>query len=95
MPDISSFPITHRWPAFAKRHGTLTRVFFQMSAIAPIFGRLGFFLRCGGKDYQHSQPRQRLVVESERLLGFLDCQLKEGHARPAVQRGLHMPARPA
>lgn len=34
-----------------RRYETLTWVFFQMSAIGPIFGQLGFFLRWGGKDY--------------------------------------------
>lgn len=123
------------------RYQALTWVFFQMSAMGPMFGQLGFFLRWGGKDYDDKRPQQRFVDESKRLLGVLDRQLKgrdwiigeysiadisalgwvnalvtlydardilgfddfsniaawleRGMARPAVQRGLHIPARPA
>lgn len=122
----------------AKRYETLTWVFFQMSAIGPIFGQLGYFLR---NDYEDKRPLQRFIDESKRLLDVLDRQLEgrdwivddysiadiatlgwvnsltesydaggilslsnysniqawlgRGLARPAVQRGLHIPARPA
>ena len=124
-----------------QRYETLSWVFFQMSAIGPMFGQLGFFLRWGGKDYEDKRPRQRYIDESKRLLEILDRQLEgrewivdnysiadiatlgwvnalvesyaagdilglsnysniqawlgRGLARPAVQRGLHIPARPA
>ncbi len=125
----------------APRYEVLTWVFFQMSALGPMFGQLGFFLRSGGKDYEDKRPQQRFADESKRLLGVLDRQLAgqdwivgeysisdiatlgwvnalvssydagdilgfadfsninawlgRGLARPAVQRGLHIPARPA
>ena len=60
----------------AKRYETLTWVFFQMSAIGPMFGQLGFFLRWGGKDYEDKRPQQRYIDESKRLLGVLDRQLE-------------------
>ncbi len=121
----------------AKRYETLTWVFFQMSAIGPIFGQLGYFLR---NDFQDKRPLQRFIDESKRLLEVLDRQLESrewivddysiadiatlgwvntliksydagdilsisnysniqewlgrGLARPAVQRGLFIPARP-
>lgn len=124
-----------------KRYETLSWLFFQMSAIGPMFGQLGFFLRYGGKDYEDKRPQQRYIDESKRLLEILDRQLQgrewivenysiadiatlgwvnalvesyaagdilglsnysnvqawlgRGLARPAVQRGLHIPARPA
>lgn len=124
-----------------KRYDTLAWVFWQMSAIGPTFGQLGFFLRFGGKDYEDKRPRHRFAEESKRLLGILDRQLEgrdwivddysiadiatlgwvnalavfydagdllglsnyptvqawlgRGLARPAVQRGLQIPARPA
>lgn len=127
--------------ASGPRYEALTWVFFQMSAIGPIFGQLGFFLRFGGKDYEDRRPQQRFVDESKRLLGVLDHQLagqdwiigtysiadvsalgwvnallsfydasdivgfddfpnvkawlERGLARPAVQRGLLIPARTA
>lgn len=125
----------------AKRYETLGWVFFQVSAVGPTFGQLGFFLRWGGKDYEDKRPLGRFVDESMRLLGILDRQLEgrdwivddysiaditmlgwvnaliepygasdilglndlmnvnawlaRGLARPAVQRGLRIPARPA
>ena len=125
----------------AQRYETLSWVFFQMSAIGPMFGQLGFFLRWGGKDYEDKRPRQRYIDESKRLLDILDRQLEgrewivdnysiadiatlgwvnaliesyaagdilglsnysniqawlgRGLARPAVQRGLHIPVKPA
>ncbi|NGN44685.1 glutathione S-transferase [Mesorhizobium sp. CGMCC 1.15528] len=127
--------------ATAQCYETLAWVFFQMSAIGPIFGQLGFFLRWRGKDYEDKRPRQRFADEAKRLLGVLDRRLEGrdwivddysiadiatlgwvnalvesyaagdilglsdysniqawlGHGldRPAVQRGLHIPARPA
>ncbi|MDR7103919.1 glutathione S-transferase N-terminal domain-containing protein [Croceicoccus sp. BE223] len=124
-----------------KRFETLAWVLFQVSAIGPMFGQLGFFLRWGGKDFEDRRPRQRFADESKRLLGVLDRQLegrdwivdeysiadvatlgwvnalvtsydaggllefetfsnisawlKRGLARPAVQRGLLVPERPA
>ena len=41
----------------AQRYETLSWVFFQMSAVGPMFGQLGFFLRWGGKDYEDKRPR--------------------------------------
>lgn len=125
----------------AARYETLSWVFFQMSAIGPMFGQLGFFLRWGGRDFEDKRPQQRFADESKRLLGILDRQLdgrdwivgeysvadiatlgwvnalvtsydagdllglkgfsniaawlERGLARPAVKRGLRVPARTA
>jgi GST-like protein len=125
----------------AQRYETLAWVMFQMSAIGPMFGQLGFFLRFGGKDYEDKRPQQRFIDEAKRLLGVLDRRLEgrdwivddysiadiatlgwvnalvefyaagdvlglstysnvqawlgRGLARPAVRRGLKIPARPA
>ena len=124
-----------------RRYDTLAWVFFQVSAVGPMFGQLGFFLRWGGKNFEDRRPLQRFADESKRLLGVLDRQLegrdwivdeysiadvatlgwvnalvtsynagglleyetfsnisawlKRGLARPAVQRGLLVPERPA
>ncbi len=59
-----------------QRYETLAWVFFQMSAIGPMFGQLGFFLRFGGKDYEDKRPQQRFIDESTRLLGILDRRLE-------------------
>lgn len=124
----------------AARYETLQWVFFQMAAIGPMFGQLGFFHRFAGREYEDKRPRDRYVAESKRLLGVLEGRLegrdwimgadytiadiailgwvrnligfyeagdlvgfsdfprvgawlKRGLARPAVQRGLEIPAR--
>ena len=127
----------------ATRYQTIQWLMFQMGAVGPMFGQLGFFHRFAGKDYEDKRPRDRYVAESRRLLGVLETQLdgrdwivgedggdysiadvatlgwvrnligfyeageivgfkdfprvaawlERGLARPAVQRGLEIPAR--
>lgn len=127
----------------ALRYETLQWVFFQMAAIGPMFGQVGFFHKFAGKAYGDKRPRDRYVAESRRLLGVLndrlaqrdwlvgegrgdysiadiatlgwvrnlvgfyeagdlvgyadfphvDAWLQRGLARPAVQRGLSIPAK--
>lgn len=126
----------------AGRYETIQWVFFQMAALGPMFGQLGFFHKFAGKDYEDKRPRDRYVAESKRLLGVLETRLEgrdwimgsdytiadismlgwvrnlvgfygagdlvdydslknvpawleRGLARPAVQRGLDIPKRPA
>ena len=59
----------------AARYETLQWVMFQMAAIGPMFGQLGFFHRFAGKDYEDKRPRDRYVAESRRLLGVLEDRL--------------------
>jgi GST-like protein len=124
----------------AARYQTIQWVYFQMAAIGPMFGQLGFFHKFAGKDYEDKRPRDRYAKESKRLLGVLESRLEgrdwimgdeytiadismlgwvrnligfynagelvdykslknvpawleRGLARPAVQRGLTIPAR--
>jgi len=123
------------------RYETLQWVFFQMAAIGPMFGQVGFFHKFAGREFEDKRPRDRYVAESRRLLGVLEGRLEgrdwimgedytiadiaslgwvrnligfyeagdlvgfadfprvaawleRGLARPAVQRGLNIPARP-
>lgn len=124
----------------AARYETLQWVMFQMAAIGPMFGQLGFFHKFAGKAFEDKRPMARYVAESKRLLGVLETRLEgrdwimgdysiadvatlgwvrslnsfyeagdlvefdrlknvpawleRGLARPAVQRGLEIPARP-
>ena len=125
----------------AARYETLQWVFFQMAAIGPMFGQVGFFHKYAGREFEDKRPRDRYVAESRRLLGVLEERLEgrqwimgddytiadiailgwvrnliehygagelvgyadfphvaawlaRGLARPAVQRGLNIPARP-
>lgn len=122
------------------RYETLQWVFFQMAAVGPMFGQLGFFHKFAGREYEDKRPLERYRAESERLLGVLETRLtgrdwimgdaytiadiallgwvrglvgfygagelvhyekltavpawlERGLARPAVQRGLEIPAR--
>ncbi len=123
----------------AARYETLQWVMFQMAAIGPMFGQLGFFHKFAGKAFEDKRPLERYVAESKRLLGVLESRLEgrdwimgdysiadvatlgwvrnligfyeardlvgfdslksvpawleRGLARPAVQRGLELPAR--
>ncbi len=126
----------------ARRIETLQWVFFQMAAVGPMFGQLGFFHKFAGKDIADPRPKERYRAETERLLKVLDQRLAgrdwimgeeytiadmallgwvrtipgfygvadivgydnlenvkawlaRGLARPAVERGLAIPARPA
>jgi GSH-dependent disulfide-bond oxidoreductase len=125
----------------AARYETLQWVFFQMAAIGPMFGQVGFFHKYAGREFEDKRPRDRYVGESRRLLGVLEGRLEgrqwimgddytiadiailgwvrnliehygagdlvgyadfprvaawlaRGLARPAVQRGLSIPAQP-
>lgn len=60
----------------ATRYQTIQWVMFQMAAIGPMFGQLGFFHRFAGKDYEDKRPRDRYVAESVRLLGVLETRLE-------------------
>ena len=125
----------------AARYETLQWVFWQMAAVGPMFGQVGFFHKFAGREYEDKRPRDRYVAESRRLLGVLEGRLEgrqwimgddytiadiailgwvrnligfyeagalvgfgdfprvadwleRGLARPAVQQGLNIPARP-
>jgi GST-like protein len=61
----------------ALRYQTLQWLMFQMSAVGPMFGQVGFFNKFAGKDYEDKRPLQRYVAESTRLLGVLDQRLSD------------------
>ena len=61
----------------AGRYETLQWLMFQMGAIGPMFGQLGFFHKFAGKDYEDKRPRDRYVAESKRLLGVLNQRLAD------------------
>ncbi len=61
----------------ARRYETLQWVFFQMAAIGPMFGQVGFFHKFAGREYEDKRPRDRYAAESKRLLGVLEARLKD------------------
>ena len=59
-----------------RRWETIQWVFFQMAAIGPMFGQVGYFNRFAGKAIEDKRPLQRYVDESKRLLGVLEGRLE-------------------
>jgi GST-like protein len=125
----------------ARRYETIQWVFFQMAAIGPMFGQVGFFHKFAGREIADKRPLERYAKESRRLIGVVETRLdgkpwimgedytiadismlgwmrnligfygardlvgfddfpkvaawlERGLARPAVQRGLSIPAKP-
>jgi GST-like protein len=61
----------------AERYEAIQWLMFQMSAIGPMFGQVGFFHKFAGKDYEDKRPRDRYVAEARRLLAVLDVRLAD------------------
>ena len=59
----------------AERYEAIQWIFFQMAAVGPMFGQLGFFHKFAGREYEDKRPLQRYVNESKRLLGVLEDRL--------------------
>ena len=59
----------------ARRWQTVQWVHFQIGAIGPMFGQVGFFNKFAGRDYEDKRPLQRYVDESKRLLGVMETRL--------------------
>jgi GSH-dependent disulfide-bond oxidoreductase len=54
---------------------TIQWVFFQMGAIGPMFGQLGYFNKFAGREIKDKRPLERYVNESKRLLAVLESRL--------------------
>ncbi len=59
----------------ARRIETIQWLMFQMAAIGPMFGQLGFFHKFAGKEIADKRPLDRYAQESTRLLGVLEQRL--------------------
>jgi GST-like protein len=62
----------------ARRQETIQWLFFQMAAIGPMFGQVGYFNKFAGKDIADKRPLDRYVQESKRLLGVMEDRLRGG-----------------
>ena len=54
---------------------TIQWLFWQMSAVGPMFGQVGYFNRFAGREIEDKRPLGRYVGEAKRLLGVLDRRL--------------------
>ncbi|MDX7952641.1 glutathione S-transferase N-terminal domain-containing protein [Lichenihabitans sp. Uapishka_5] len=61
----------------AARYETIQWVFFQMAAIGPMFGQVGFFHKFAGRTYEDKRPLDRYAAESKRLFGVLEERLRD------------------
>lgn len=59
----------------ALRWETIQWVHFQMAAIGPMFGQVGYFNKFAGKEITDRRPLTRYLNEARRLLGVLDQRL--------------------
>jgi GSH-dependent disulfide-bond oxidoreductase len=48
---------------------------FQMAAVGPMFGQLGFFHKFAGREIEDPRPKERYRAETQRLLGVLEQRL--------------------
>ena len=58
-----------------ERYRTLQWVFFQMAAVGPMFGQIGYFHKFAGREIEDKRPLHRFVDESKRLLGVIENRL--------------------
>ncbi|TPG58351.1 glutathione S-transferase N-terminal domain-containing protein [Ewingella americana] len=58
-----------------ERIETLQWLFFQMAAVGPMFGQLGFFHKFAGREIEDKRPLERYRKESIRLLNVLESRL--------------------
>jgi len=59
----------------ARRYETVQWVFFQMAAVGPMFGQVGYFHKFAGREIADKRPLERYRDESKRLLGVLETRL--------------------
>jgi GSH-dependent disulfide-bond oxidoreductase len=63
----------------ARRAETVQWVFFQMAAVGPMFGQLGYFYKFAGREIADKRPLERYRDETKRLLDVLEKRLDGRH----------------
>ncbi len=58
------------------RYEVLQWVFFQMAAVGPMFGQVGYFYKFAGREIEDKRPLERYRAESQRLLGVIETRLE-------------------
>jgi len=61
----------------ARRIETIQWVMWQMTAMGPMFGQLGYFHKFAGREVDDKRPLERYASESKRLLGVLEQRLAD------------------
>jgi GSH-dependent disulfide-bond oxidoreductase len=57
------------------RYETIQWLFFQMAAVGPMFGQLGYFFKFAGREIADKRPLERYRDETKRLLGVIEKRL--------------------
>ncbi|WP_029029319.1 glutathione S-transferase family protein [Salinarimonas rosea] len=60
----------------AARWETVQWVMWQMGAVGPLFGQLGFFHKFKGREIEDPRPKERYRAEAERLLKVIETRLE-------------------
>jgi GST-like protein len=68
----------------AGRYETIQWVFFQMAAVGPMFGQVGYFHKFAGREIADKRPLERYRNETKRLLAVLETRLT---GRPWIMGG--------
>jgi GSH-dependent disulfide-bond oxidoreductase len=61
----------------AARYECLAWLFFQMGAVGPMFGQLGYFHKFAGRQIEDKRPLERYRDEARRLLAVLEARLTD------------------
>ena len=61
----------------AAHYETLEWVFFQMAAMGPMFGQVGYFHKFVGREIEDKRPLHRYRDEAKRILAVIDARLAE------------------
>ena len=59
------------------RYQTLQWLMYQMAAVGPMFGQVGYFHKFAGRELEDKRPRDHYVEESQRVLQLLDARLAD------------------
>ncbi len=59
----------------AARYECLAWLFFQMGAVGPMFGQVGYFHKFAGRQIEDKRPLERYRDEAKRLLSVLEARL--------------------
>jgi GST-like protein len=59
----------------ARRYETLVWLFFQMAAMGPMFGQVGYFHKFAGREIEDKRPLVRYRDEAKRVLAVLEARL--------------------
>ncbi len=61
----------------AARYETLQWLFFQMGAMGPMFGQVGYFHKFAGREIEDKRPLHRYRDEAKRILAVVEARLSE------------------